>query len=333
MPRAARGAGAEASRHRRAAFRAWLPADFAGRHVADTPLQHLLFHDAPELVLVMTSANPGDEPMVMPTTRPGRGWPASPMPFSIMIATSCAAATTACCASTTQLHPACRGYTSADPLAQSGPTMLALGGWLKAPYASPAATRPSSPRTSAISTTPRPATSSTKPLPVCWACSKSNPHGRARPASGLLLHAAGGRLSRLSAACRRWPCSIIMHTSPPSRRAWPACPVLGLALDGVGLGPRWGGVGRRTAVGRWRRIPPPGPPRPALARRRSRRARTLAHGGGRAARAGPRCRDRRTLCRPAGRGHHTTDAPTQHQLSAHLQLGRVFDAAAGLLGL
>jgi [NiFe] hydrogenase maturation protein HypF len=78
-------------------------------------------------------------------------------------------------------------------------------------------------------------------------------------------------------------------------------PVLGLALDGVGLGVRRHGVGRRAAAGRRRGFPAPrAPAAAAAARRRPRRARTVADGCGGAAPCRQQRADRRALCRRAG---------------------------------
>lgn len=96
-----------------------------------TPLQHLFFHDAPELVLVMTSANPGGEPLVIGndeamTRLSGIADAILDHDRDILIRCDDSVVTA------TQFIRRARGYTPRPiKLAKSGPPILALGGRFK----------------------------------------------------------------------------------------------------------------------------------------------------------------------------------------------------------
>jgi hydrogenase maturation protein HypF len=115
-------------------------------------------------------------------------------------------------------------------------------------------------------------------------------------------------------------------------------PVIGLALDGVGLGTDGTRLGRGIAVGAPRKMATPGAfPAPAASGRRPRGHRTLAHGLRRAARAGPGNEYMSTLFAHAV-GSARVDAVRQLlardvRCPRGSSAGRWFDAASALLGL
>ncbi|MBI4998385.1 MAG: carbamoyltransferase HypF [Rhodocyclales bacterium] len=96
-----------------------------------TPLQHLFFHDAPELALVMTSANPGGEPLVIANDEALQrlfGIADAILDHDREILIRCDDSVR----TSTQLIRRARGYTPRPiKLAKSGPAILALGGWYK----------------------------------------------------------------------------------------------------------------------------------------------------------------------------------------------------------
>ncbi|HZV54314.1 MAG TPA: carbamoyltransferase HypF [Rhodocyclaceae bacterium] len=104
---------------------------FLGAMLPYTPLQHLLFHDAPELVLVMTSANPGGEPLVIGNDEAlvrlsGIADAVLDHDREILIRCDDSVRTK------TQLIRRARGYTPRPiKLGKAGPSVLALGGWFK----------------------------------------------------------------------------------------------------------------------------------------------------------------------------------------------------------
>jgi hydrogenase maturation protein HypF len=104
---------------------------FIGAMLPYTPLQNLFFHDAPELVLVMTSANPGGEPLVIGNDEALQrlsGIADAILDHDREILIRCDDSVR----TTTQLIRRARGYTPRPiKLAQSGPSILALGGWFK----------------------------------------------------------------------------------------------------------------------------------------------------------------------------------------------------------
>lgn len=104
---------------------------FLGAMLPYTPLQHLFFHDAPELALVMTSANPGGEPLVIGNDEALRrlsGIADAILDHDREILVRCDDSVR----TATQLIRRARGYTPRPiKLAQAGPTVLALGGWFK----------------------------------------------------------------------------------------------------------------------------------------------------------------------------------------------------------
>ncbi len=141
-------------------------------------------------------------------------------------------------------------------------------------------------------------------------------------------------------ATTRWaqrqalPVQRIFHHHAHAAVACPAAtgdsPVLVFTWDGVGLGPDgtlWGGEALLGGPGPLAALRQPAALSPA--RRRARRARTLAQRGGRCAGrpacTGRACRTRPRCCMQPGR-----DALNTPQTSA---AGRLFDAAAALTGL
>jgi hydrogenase maturation protein HypF len=104
---------------------------FLGAMLPYTPLQHLFFHDVPDLVLVMTSANPGGEPLVIDNDEALQrlaGIADAILDHDREILIRCDDSVR----TSMQLIRRARGYTpQAIRLAKSGPSVLALGGWYK----------------------------------------------------------------------------------------------------------------------------------------------------------------------------------------------------------
>jgi hydrogenase maturation protein HypF len=104
---------------------------FLGAMLPYTPLQHLFFHDAPELALVMTSANPGGEPLVIGNDEALQrlaGIADAILDHDREILIRCDDTVR----TATQLIRRARGYTpSPIKLARSALSVLALGGWYK----------------------------------------------------------------------------------------------------------------------------------------------------------------------------------------------------------
>jgi hydrogenase maturation protein HypF len=108
---------------------------FLGVMLPYTPLQHLFFHDAPDLVLVMTSANPGGEPLVIGNEEARQrlaGIADAILVHGREILIRCDDSVARATSVGTQFIRRARGYTPRPiKLAQPGPSVLALGGWFK----------------------------------------------------------------------------------------------------------------------------------------------------------------------------------------------------------
>jgi len=108
---------------------------FLGAMLPYTPLQHLFFHDAPELALVMTSANPGGEPLVIGNDEALprlSGIADAILDHDRDILIRCDDSVARATPAGTQFIRRARGYTPRPiKLARPGPSVLALGGWYK----------------------------------------------------------------------------------------------------------------------------------------------------------------------------------------------------------
>jgi hydrogenase maturation protein HypF len=108
---------------------------FLGAMLPYTPLQYLFFHDAPEVVLVMTSANPGGEPLVIGNDEALQrlsGIADAILDHDREILTRCDDSVARATSGGIQFIRRARGYTPRPiKLARSGPSVLALGGWYK----------------------------------------------------------------------------------------------------------------------------------------------------------------------------------------------------------
>jgi hydrogenase maturation protein HypF len=112
---------------------------FLGAMLPYTPLQHLFFHDAPELALVMTSANPGGEPLVIANDEALArlsGIADSILDHDREILIRCDDSVVRTTPAGLQFIRRARAYTPRPiRLARAGPSVLAsvlsLGGWFK----------------------------------------------------------------------------------------------------------------------------------------------------------------------------------------------------------
>ncbi len=312
---------------------------FIGAMLPYTPLQHLFFHDAPDLVLVMTSANPGGEPLVIGNEEALQrlaGIADAILDHDREILIRCDDSVR----TATQLIRRARGYTpSPIKLAKAGPSVLALGGWFKNTIC---VTRPSGNVSEAfvsqhIGDLDNAATIGFLEETVAHLT------GILEVEPALIVHDlhpdfASTRLAIQLAAERGIPTLAVQHhhahIAAVLAEHGHLAPALGLALDGVGLGSdghAWGGELLRVdgasfvRLGHLEEIALPGGDR--AAREPWRLGAAVLHGLGRASEIESRFADQpgaATIRQMLQRG--TNCPPTS-------SCGRWFDAAAGLLGI
>ena len=317
-----------------------------------TPLHALLFHEAagrpagtawleqPQpMLLVMTSANPGGEPLVIDNAEAVRrltGIAEGFVVYNRAILARCDDSVMALESSHNQpfFIRRARGYTpQAIPLPSSGPSVLALGGLLK--------------NTVCLTRADRAYLSahigSLDNAETCRALAQTVEHLQSilritpeRLACDLHPDFPSSRFAAQYAAQRDLPCIAVQHhhahiAAIMAEQALHA-PVLGLALDGVGLGTDggiWGGELLRVEgaqcerLGHLRLLPLPGGDR--AAREPWRLAAAVLHQLGRTAEIGQRFGEKGLMI--------------QHMLQHGLNTpwtssaGRLFDAAAAVLGV
>jgi hydrogenase maturation protein HypF len=308
---------------------------FLGAMLPYTPLQHLFFHDAPELALVMTSANPGGEPLVIANDEAllrlsGIADAILDHDREILIRCDDSVRTA------TQLIRRARGYTPRPiKLAKSGPSILALGGWYKNTIC---VTRGNEAFVSQhVGDLDNAATVGFLEETVAHLT------GILEVEPALVVHDlhpdfASTRLAVRIAAERGIPALAVQHhhahIAAVLAEHGHVGPVLGMALDGVGLGTdgnAWGGELLRVdgaifqRLGHLEEIPLPGGDR--AAREPWRMGAAVLHLLGRGDEIEARHADQpgaATIRQMLERG---TNCP------ATSSCGRWFDAAAGLLGI
>jgi hydrogenase maturation protein HypF len=308
---------------------------FLGAMLPYTPLQHLFFHDAPELALVMTSANPGGEPLVIANDEAQQrlaGIADAILDHDREILIRCDDSVR----TATQLIRRARGYTPRPiKLAKSGPAILALGGWYKNTIC---ITRGNEAFVSQhIGDLDNAATVGFLEETVAHLT------GILEVEPAMVVHDlhpdfASTRFSVQFAAERGIPALAVQHhhahIAAVLAEHGQVGPVLGLALDGVGLGSdgkAWGGELLRVEgagfarLGHLEEIALPGGDR--AAREPWRMGAAVLHQLGRGAEIETRYADQpgaATIRQMLERG---TNCP------ATSSCGRWFDAAAGLLGI
>jgi hydrogenase maturation protein HypF len=316
---------------------------FLGAMLPYTPLQHLFFHDAPELALVMTSANPGGEPLVIGNEEALRrlsGIADAILDHDRDILIRCDDSVR----TATQLIRRARGYTPRPiKLAKSGPSVLALGGWYKNTVC---VTRGDEAFVSQhIGDLDNAATVGFLEETVAHLL------GILEVEPAIVVHDlhpdfASTRLAVRLAAERGIPALAVQHhhahiaavLAEHGHLGAMSGPVLGLALDGVGLGSdgqAWGGELLRVGdadsgaefsrLGHLEGIPLPGGDR--AAREPWRMGAAALHLLGRGAEIETRYADQPGAATIRQMLNRNTNCPTTSSC------GRWFDAAAGLLGV
>lgn len=322
-----------------------------GAMLPTTPIHFLLFHEAAgrpggcewlaavqDLVLVMTSANPGDEPIVR-TGAEARtrlaGIADAILDHDRDIVCRCDDSVLRIQGQSTQFIRRSRGYSSAAiHLAHAGPSLLAFGAHLKS---SVCVTRGNEAFLSPhIGDLDNAATCDffDKTLERMLNLLEVKPEVVAHDLhpdyySTRAAIAFAARHGLPSVAVAHHHAHIAAVCAEHGRRA----PLLGLALDGVGLGPdgaAWGGEllsvhgAHCERLGHLRPLPLPGGDR--AAREPWRMAAAVLHEQGRQAEIGARYPG-------AAAGTLVTMLERNLNCPRTSSMGRVFDAAAGLLGL
>jgi len=327
---------------------AWL-----GAMLPCTPLQYLLFHEAAgrpaglawlagahDLVLVMTSANPGGEPLVIGDDEAHRrlaGIADAVLSHDRAIVTRCDDSVARVgSAGAVQFVRRARGYTPrAVRLASKGPNVVATGGWFKSTACVT--------RGDEAFVTPH--IGDLDNAPTCEALERAIGH-----LSGILevapdavahdLHPDFFSTRLAGELALRWSVPTIgvqhhhAHVAAVTAEHRVEAAVLGLALDGVGLGSdgaAWGGELLRVERGAFERLGHlaalglPGGDR--AAREPWRMAASVLARGGRCGEIGRRFADEPAAALVSAMLARGVRVP------ATTSAGRWFDAAAGILGV
>jgi hydrogenase maturation protein HypF len=312
---------------------------FLGAMLPYTPLQHLFFHDAPELALVMTSANPGGEPLVIGNDEALQrlaGIADAILDHDREILIRCDDSVLHATPAGPQFIRRARAYTPRPvKLARSGPPVLALGGWYKNTIC---VTRGDEAFVSQhIGDLDNAATVGFLEETVAHLL------GILEVEPAMVVHDlhpdfASTRLAVQFAAERGIPALAVQHHHAHIAAVLAeyrhAGPVLGLALDGVGLGSdgqAWGGELLRvdgaefSRLGHLEEIPLPGGDR--AAREPWRLGAAVLHLMGRGDEIEARFADRSGAAAIRQMLAKNTNCPPTSSC------GRWFDAAVGLLGV